>query len=275
MSKLNLYPCFSKWLEYDNIYLISDTHFADEEMKPLRKDYIGDDEQVERINKIVHKKDLLICLGDCGNIDYFKKIKAGYKVLIMGNHDKGKTNYQRKIEDVKVFCSHGITKEEHQLIDLYTTNHLLGKEDKEIDLKAKEIFDKYSTIEQRDDHLFDEVYDGILTISNDIILSHEPYNSKYHFNIHGHNHSDMGQYGGFSIPEVDKLLEPYAEKSYQLYLKKYIETCPMNQTDASKLAEADVYRAMDQVFQGWEYKFNTVASSRGDYPFITCSFPVL
>ena len=26
---------------------------------------------------------------------------------------------------------------------------------------------------------------------------------------------------------------------------------------------------MEQGFQGWEYKFNTVASSRGDYPFIT------
>ena len=143
MSKINLYPCFSKWLEFDNIYLLSDPHFNDDEMKHLRKDYIEDDEQVERINKVVHKKDLLICLGDIGDLEYIKKIKAGYKVLIMGNHDKGKTNYQRKIEDVKVFCSHGITKEEHQLIDLYTTNHLLGKEDKEIDLKAKEIFDFY------------------------------------------------------------------------------------------------------------------------------------
>ena len=26
---------------------------------------------------------------------------------------------------------------------------------------------------------------------------------------------------------------------------------------------------LEQGFQGWEYKFNTVASSRGDYPFIT------
>lgn len=214
MSKLNLYPCFSKWLEYDNIYLISDTHFADEEMKHLRKDYIGDDEQVERINKVVHKKDLLICLGDVGDLEYIKKIKAGYKVLIMGNHDKGKTNYQRKIEDVKVFCSHGITKEEHQLIDLYTTNHLLGKEDKEIDLKAKEIFDKYSTIEQRDNHLFDEVYEGVLTISNDIILSHEPYNSKYHFNIHGHNHSDMEL--------ANKLLKKY---DADMPMEDYIKNC--------------------------------------------------
>lgn len=28
-------------------------------------------------------------------------------------------------------------------------------------------------------------------------------------------------------------------------------------------------REFEQGFQGWEYKFNTVASSRGDYPFIT------
>ena len=31
----------------------------------------------------------------------------------------------------------------------------------------------------------------------------------------------------------------------------------------------DVVKEMEQGFQGWEYKFNTVASSRGDYPFIT------
>jgi hypothetical protein len=62
----------------------------------------------------------------------------------MGNHDKGKTNYERKTEKVKVFCSHGITKEEHQLIDLYTTNKLLGIKDDEIENKAKAIFDKYS-----------------------------------------------------------------------------------------------------------------------------------
>ena len=191
MSKINLYPCFSKWLEFDNIYIFSDPHFNDDEMKHLRQNYIGDDEQVERINKIVHKKDLLICLGDIGDIEYIKKIKAGYKVLIMGNHDKGKTNYQRKIEDVEVFCSHGITKEEHQLIDLYTTNHLLGKEDKEVDVKAKEIFDKYSVVEQRDNHLFDEVYEGTLTISSDIVLSHEPYDDRFHFVIHGHDHSNI------------------------------------------------------------------------------------
>ena len=35
------------------------------------------------------------------------------------------------------------------------------------------------------------------------------------------------------------------------------------------MAWNDVQREMEQGFQGWEYKFNSVSSSRGDYPFIT------
>ena len=80
------------------------------------------------------------------------------------------------------------------------------------------------------------------------------------------------QYGGFTIPEVDTILEPYAEKSYQKYMDKYINRCHMSKEDAEKLALEDVQRDFEQGFQGWEYKFNTVASSRGDYPFITATF---
>ena len=35
------------------------------------------------------------------------------------------------------------------------------------------------------------------------------------------------------------------------------------------MAWADLEKEMEQGFQGWEYKFNSVSSSRGDYPFIT------
>ncbi|MGN0412292.1 MAG: anaerobic ribonucleoside-triphosphate reductase [Lachnospiraceae bacterium] len=76
------------------------------------------------------------------------------------------------------------------------------------------------------------------------------------------------QYGGFTVPEVDKLLEPYAEKSYQKYLDKYL-SLGLSREVSEKQAFEDVSRDMQQGFQGWEYKFNTVASSRGDYPFIT------
>ena len=76
------------------------------------------------------------------------------------------------------------------------------------------------------------------------------------------------QYGGFTVPEVDKILAPYAEKTYQAALEKY-SSLGIEEKKAQEVALADVEREFDQGFQGWEYKFNTVASSRGDYPFIT------
>ncbi len=76
------------------------------------------------------------------------------------------------------------------------------------------------------------------------------------------------QYGGFTVPEVDKILAPYAEKTYQSAIEKYV-SLGIDRKKAEEVAVADVEREFDQGFQGWEYKFNTVASSRGDYPFIT------
>ena len=76
------------------------------------------------------------------------------------------------------------------------------------------------------------------------------------------------QYGGFTVPEVDKILEPYAEKSYKRNVEKYTKL-GVDEETAEAQALADVKKEFEQGFQGWEYKFNTVASSRGDYPFIT------
>ena len=76
------------------------------------------------------------------------------------------------------------------------------------------------------------------------------------------------QYGGFTVPEVDKILSPYAEKTYQSALEKY-HNLGVSDERAEEEALKDVEREFEQGFQGWEYKFNTVASSRGDYPFIT------
>ncbi len=76
------------------------------------------------------------------------------------------------------------------------------------------------------------------------------------------------QYGGFTVPEVDKLLAPYASKTYERQYSRYI-SMGLTFENARKEALKDVQTDFDQGFQGWEYKFNTVASSRGDYPFIT------
>jgi len=76
------------------------------------------------------------------------------------------------------------------------------------------------------------------------------------------------QYGGFTVPEVDKLLAPYAQKSYEKQYERYI-CMGLTFEKAREEALKDVQNDFEQGFQGWEYKFNTVASSRGDYPFIT------
>lgn len=89
------------------------------------------------------------------------------------------------------------------------------------------------------------------------------------------------QYGGFTIPRVDTILAPYAEKSYQQYLNEYycsIADFVPNPYDEYKKAQEyatnKVRKEFEQGFQGWEYKFNTVGSSRGDYPFIAISFGI-
>ena len=76
------------------------------------------------------------------------------------------------------------------------------------------------------------------------------------------------QYGGFTVPSAVLILEPYAEKSYALYIEKYT-SLGLDEEKAKEIAMADTQRDFEQGFQGWEYKFNSVSSSRGDYPFIT------
>ena len=76
------------------------------------------------------------------------------------------------------------------------------------------------------------------------------------------------QYGGFTVPSVDLILEPYAQKSYDKYFAHYL-ALGVSEEVADHESMKDVENDFNQGFQGWEYKFNTVASSRGDYPFIT------
>lgn len=76
------------------------------------------------------------------------------------------------------------------------------------------------------------------------------------------------QYGGFTVPSVDEILEPFAEKSHQKLIRKYREL-GLDEETVQKVAWRDLEKEMEQGFQGWEYKFNSVSSSRGDYPFIT------
>ncbi len=76
------------------------------------------------------------------------------------------------------------------------------------------------------------------------------------------------QYGGFTVPQIDLILDEYAEKSFQKYYHKYVGL-GLSRVKANEQAIEDVRNEFKQGWQGLEYKFNTVGSSRGDYPFIT------
>ena len=166
--KHSLYDSFAeRWLQGGTIFFYSDPHFGDSELNPNRKDYPGDEEQVKLINSKIGKKDTIIFLGDIGDMSFIKKIR-GRKILIMGNHDTGASNYKRE-----VIC--------------------LGPADEWLETFGKERLspDNYQSNGKMyyDNHYFDEVYEGALIISDRIILSHEPINVPNMFNIHGHVHN--------------------------------------------------------------------------------------
>ena len=86
------------------------------------------------------------------------------------------------------------------------------------------------------------------------------------------------QYGGYTVPHVDEILAYYCEKSYQRYFEELTaisEEVTGGVADYEKtkaIAMRKVRRELEQGIQGHEIKLNTVASSRGDYPFVTYTF---
>lgn len=174
----HLYDIFRHWYHGGTVYFYSDPHFSDPEMKYLRKNYIGDEEQVKRINRVVGKNDTIIFLGDIHNIEFIRKIR-GYKVLIQGNHDTGATNYKKTKLDLLA------NKSEFTLEELKKS--LCRNYPK---YKFNITFTSAYWHIELDDCLFDEVYEGPLMISEKILLSHEPIDLPFVFNICGHDHSN-------------------------------------------------------------------------------------
>ena len=83
-----LYQPFQHWSDGGSVYILSDTHFADSDCKLMDPGWVSPEEQVEIINKTVAKGDTFVCLGDVGDPDYVRMIKARKKILLLGNHDR-------------------------------------------------------------------------------------------------------------------------------------------------------------------------------------------
>lgn len=94
----HLYDIFAHWNKKGSLYFYGDTHFDDKEMIFLREG-VSNEFQIKSINSKVSKNDTIVFLGDIGNPEHIKKIR-GYKVLVLGNHDKGATNYKEYFDEI-------------------------------------------------------------------------------------------------------------------------------------------------------------------------------
>ena len=79
-----VYKIFNDRWAGQTVWIISDTHFADEDLRAGMPGRPSDEELVRRINMKVGRKDTLIVLGDVGDIEFAKQLR-GYKVLIHYN----------------------------------------------------------------------------------------------------------------------------------------------------------------------------------------------
>ena len=160
-----LYKCFQHWSEKGSVWIISDTHFDDDDCKLMDKNWITPEEHIKNLSFLT-KNDTLIHLGDVGNPEYFTKLKC-HKVLIMGNHD----------------CS-------------------------------SEKFKNY----------FDEIYTGALIIAEKIILSHEPLDINWAFNIHGHNHNKNEKNDIFHLNLASNVVDYKPANLNEIIKKGYLKS---------------------------------------------------
>ena len=176
-----LYKIFEHWHREGTLFIYSDPHFNDTDLNACieRPDA---EELVKLINSKVGRKDTIVILGDIVDIEPVKKIR-GYKVLIMGNHDSGRTNYERQVI-TRTFPQEIFQKDEAllEMQRIYPSCRYIISE--EYDFENE----NYVWVIKADNQLFDEVYEGPLIIGEKLILSHEPVDVPWAFNIHGHIH---------------------------------------------------------------------------------------
>lgn len=179
-----LYEPFQHWGVSGTTWIISDIHFDDPDLIHAYADRPSAEEQVKLINAKCGRADTLIILGDVGDISYVRQLRAKYKILVMGNHDSGASNYKRQIIKKKFDREQW---QKHEALDemkrLYPNCSYTIEE--QYDFHAPFIYWMVSA----DNRLFDEVYTGPVMISEKLLLSHEPINMiPWAYNLHGHVH---------------------------------------------------------------------------------------
>lgn len=188
-----IYDAFQHWGE-QTVWIYSDPHFNDEDLKCGIRNRPSADEQIRRINAKAGRKDTLIILGDVGDIECVRQLRAGRKILIMGNHDSGASNYKRVVEK-KIFDQDKVSYDEAWAI---MTANFPGWR-----IRIEESWEMHAPFKRwvayADNLLFDEVYEGALIVGEKLILSHEPVDIPWLFNIHGHDHAGKKRKGHLNV----------------------------------------------------------------------------
>ena len=78
-------------------------------------------------------------------------------------------------------------------------------------------------------------------------------------------------FGGFTLPQIDKVIAPYYKMSIDLYKKEYKEL-GINESLIEVKAKEKAYDDLKQSLQGVEIKLNSVNSARGSFAFTTFTF---
>lgn len=191
----SLYEPFKKWSENGSVWIISDPHFDDSDCKLMNPNWITPQEHIDIINKNVYKNDTLVCLGDCGNLEWFKKLKVNHKVLIKGNHDDKGDSVYKKEKIKEVYDADKIN--EKTLFKILKEKYPNDKITLSEEYLFHPPFHRWTVI--INNNLFDEIYKGALFISPQILLSHEPiYDLPFCVNIHGHVHNGEYEYYDFN-----------------------------------------------------------------------------
>jgi hypothetical protein len=103
----------------------------------------------------------------------------------MGNHDAGASNYKREI--VKRIFDKDIHPDKAEI------RAIIEKEFPGWAIRIEEDYDFHCPfnrwIAYADNKLFDEVYEGALIVGEKLILTHEPVEIPWLFNVHGHDHA--------------------------------------------------------------------------------------
>lgn len=80
------------------------------------------------------------------------------------------------------------------------------------------------------------------------------------------------QFGGMTVPEIDKTLLPYCYKTLEKGKKELADFFNIQGSFESAYVWHKLERELEQGFQALELKLNSIASARGDYPFSTITF---